>query len=342
MKPLSEMRLMHIDQLDLNLLRLFDVVHRMRSVSGAATALGLSQPAASQGLARLRLAVGDALFVRAPGGVRPTPRAERLAPVVQSAIASLELALDEDRHFDAGRSNHVLKLHLSDIGEARFLPELMAALRHEAPGVQVESAPWPHEAIADALDNGTIDAAIGFLPAVRGTRSLELLRDRYVLLLRSAHPALKGRANRLGAGALHRLDYVAVRSHSETLRILQQLGLQDRLRLTSSNFLALPAIVRVTDLGVVMPYEIARTFAMFEGYSVVETALPQSGFGVSLHWSRRFEHTPVNRWQRELLTRLFKRPAERQSAAGSASGSAGGSAGGSASPRRAIRSSSAR
>ena len=73
---------------DLNLLRLFDAVYRLRSVSRAALALGLSQPAASQGLTRLRLQLRDALFVRAGGGVRPTPRAERLATAVQQAKKS--------------------------------------------------------------------------------------------------------------------------------------------------------------------------------------------------------------------------------------------------------------
>jgi len=71
---------MHLADVDLNLLRLFDAVYRARSVSRAAERLGLTQPAASQGLTRLRTLLGDPLFMRAPGGVKPTPRADRLAP----------------------------------------------------------------------------------------------------------------------------------------------------------------------------------------------------------------------------------------------------------------------
>lgn len=297
---------MNINEIDLNLLRLFDAVYRLRSVSRAAQALGLSQPAASQGITRLRLQVRDALFVRAPGGVRPTPRADRLALAVQTAIASIEEALNEGERFDPSRSHMTLRLHLSDIGEARFLPELMATLHREAAHVRVQSMPLPHNEIPGALDSGVIDFAIGFLPLGGATRSVDLLSDGYALLLRAGHPLLQGNDHRgFGIDKLKRIEYVAVRSHSETLRILQELGLQDRLRLASSHFLALPAIVKTTDLGVLMPREIARGFATAGGYAVVDAKLPRSEFTVSLLWSRRFESDPVNRWARDLLLRLF-------------------------------------
>ncbi len=296
---------MRLNDIDLNLLRLFDAVYRTRSVSRAAEALALSQPAASQGLTRLRLQLRDALFVRAPGGVRPTPRAERLALAVQSAIATLEAALNESELFDPRSSRMTLRLHLSDIGEARFLPELLAALHQRAAQVRVQSFPLPHDEIAGALDAGLVDFAIGFLPTVQGTQQLELLRDRYAVLLRAGHPLLPA-SRTLSAAALKKLEFVAVRSHAETLRILQQLGLQERQRLTSSHFLALPAIVKTTDLAVVMPRAIAQGFAAAGGFAVAEPRLPHSDFTVSLHWSRRHEADPAHRWMRQLLTGLFK------------------------------------
>jgi DNA-binding transcriptional LysR family regulator len=300
------MHAVNIKDVDLNLLRLFDAVYRLRSVSRAAEALQLSQPAASQGLARLRAQVHDALFTRAGRGVRPTPRADRLATAVQSAIATLEEALNEGERLDPRSARLVQRLHLSDIGEARFLPDLLATLHHEAPAVQVQSFPLPHDEIAGALDAGVIDFAIGFLPTVRGTQRAELLRDRYALLLRAGHPLANGRAPRLNE--LSRLEYAAVRSHSETLRILQQLKLHERVRLTAAHFLALPAIVQRTDLAVVMPRNIAHGFAAGGAFTVVEPRLPQREFAVSLHWSRRFEPDPAHRWMRQLLLRLFKQP----------------------------------
>src|SRR5215471_4093060 len=115
MIELSNMNGMHIDSIDLNLLRLFDAVYRARSVSRGADSLGLTQPAASHGLGRLRVLLKDALFVRAPGGVAPTPRAERLALAVQSALGTLEQALNEPDRFEPGASRKTFRIHMSDI-----------------------------------------------------------------------------------------------------------------------------------------------------------------------------------------------------------------------------------
>ena len=299
---------MDIRALDLNLLRLFDAVWRTRSVSRAAESLRLSQPAASQGLARLRRLLGDALFVRAAGGVAPTPRAERLAVAVQAALSTLQEALGDTAVFDPANSHRAFRLHLSDIGEARFLPALMRRLRDAAPATRIEAAPLPHEAIADALDSGRLDLAIGFLPGVAETARQALLGDRYIVLLRAGH-AFAARWQRLPAAgrlaALEQLDFAASRTHSDTLRILHLLGLQGRLRLTVGHFLSLPAIVRQSDLGVLMPRDIAREFAAQGELDILEPDFPLRDFTVSMHWSRRFENDAALAWLRGQVAALF-------------------------------------
>jgi len=303
------MHFMHIDNLDLNLLRLFDAVYRARSVSRAAEALGLTQPAASHGLGRLRTLLQDALFVRAPGGVAPTPRAERLAVAVRGALSTLQHALDEPERFDPAASSKRFRIHMSDIGEGRFLPPLMARLGELAPAVGIETLPLAQADIGAALDSGRLDFAFGFLPQVKDTQRLLLLKDRYIVLLREGHPFVEKRA-RSGAAlleALRKLEYVAVRSHADTLRILHLLKLDDRVRLTTEHFMVLPSIVRATDLAVVMPRNIARGFVEEQGgYAIVEPAFPLRDFSVSLHWSKRFEADPANRWLRQLMTDLFE------------------------------------
>jgi DNA-binding transcriptional LysR family regulator len=297
---------MHLNEVDLNLLRLFDAVYRARSVSRAAERLGLTQPAASQGLTRLRALIHDPLFMRAPGGVKPTPKADRLAPAVATALSTLEIALGESAGFEPEHSQRTFRIHMSDIGEGRFLPELMVALREHAPGVRLETLPLPRDEITDALDSGRIDFAFGFLPMVKDSQRTELLRDRYIVLLRAGHPFTRRR--RSGAQllqALRELEFVNVRTHGDTLRILQRLQVQDRLRLTTEHFLVLPSIVRATDLAVVMPRNIAEGFAAEGGYAIVEPPITAREFAVSLHWSRRFEADPGNAWLRELVVRLF-------------------------------------
>jgi len=308
---------MHLKDVDLNLLRLFDAVYRCRSVSRAAEQLDLTQPAASQGLTRLRGLLHDPLFVRASGGVQPTPKAHRLADAVRSALATLELALNDSAEFEPLASRKLFRIHMSDIGEARFLPGIMEALHSLAPGVRIETAPLPAAGIAEALDSGRIDFAFGFLPTVKDTQRQHLLNDRYIVLLRAQHPfvltalaALAGRRRKPQPAALlaslNTLDFVAVRSHSDTLRILQMLQLEDRLRLTTDHFMVLPAIVKATDLAVVMPRNIALTFAEQGGYAIVEPPFPLRDFSVSLHWSKRFERDPGNRWLRSVLVGLFE------------------------------------
>ena len=305
---------MNIKDLDLNLLRLFDAVWRTRSVSLAAQQLGMSQPAASQGLARLRTVLGDALFERSGSGVRPTPRAERLARAVQSALATIEEALNASQVFDPQRSERVLRVHLSDIGEARFLPDLMLALQRLAPGMRLEAWPLAHDKIGAALDNGQLDLAIGFLPEVTETVQQPLLSDRYVLLLRKGHPVAKRWAKLKKVGTppsdelqalLAELEFAAVRTHADTLRILELMHWQHRLRLTVSHFLSLPGIVHSSDLAVLMPRNFAQGFAVAGALDIIEPDLPLRDFTVSMHWSPRFDKDPCLQWLRATVAQLF-------------------------------------
>jgi DNA-binding transcriptional LysR family regulator len=291
---------MNIDKVDLNLLRLFNAIYTTGSVTRAAALLNLNQPVASQGLARLRLSLGDALFERVAGGVRPSPRAESLAPTVRAALAMLDHALAEGDRFDPQQSRRVFRLHMSDIGEGRFLPALMERLRRYAPSVRVETQYVEQDELAGSLDSGKIDVAYGFLPQLKGMQSTALLTDHYAVVVKKDHPfARVGRSPQAIQEALMQLQFLAVRTHTETTRILGLLRLDHQLRLTVEHFTALPSIVKATDLAAIMPMEVWPLFPPGE-FAVVDPRFPTGAFTVSLHWSRRFDQEPGNRWFREL------------------------------------------
>jgi DNA-binding transcriptional LysR family regulator len=308
----STIRPVHIQDLDLNLLHAFAAVHAARSVSRAAEALGLSQPAVSHALTRLRLALHDPLFTRAPGGVRPTALADRLARQVEAALQLIDVALHEADRFDAPRSQRRFVVHMSDIGADEFLPLLMAGIGRQAPGVRVEAVQLAPDAIAPALEEGRLDLAFGYLPALVGTERAPLLQERYVVLLRRGHPLARALRDRV---ALERLDFILVASHAEPARALHLLGLQSRIRLTLPHFTVVPPILAATDLAVILPWRPALRFAARQDLQVVEPDLGLPPFMVSMHWTWRSAHDPGHRWLREqaLAMRFDPPPARRRS-----------------------------
>ena len=297
---------MHIKDLDLNLLRIFDAVYRQRSVSRAAEALALSQPAVSQGLTRLRLVMKDALFTRAGRGVAPTPNADALADAVQQALALVSAALQSADRFDAASARRTFRIHMSDIGESEFLPGLMTEVRRLAPEVRIETRQLEYAQIENALDTGAIDGALGYLPGVEHSCQQRLFMERYVVLARAGHPVLTDRPS---LKCLAQLEYVVVRQHTETVRLLDKMQLQGRIRLSTPHFMVIPAIVSQTDLAVLLPLRIAAKFAQAGRFKVAQPRWGLPDFGVGLHWSARVQNDPANRWLRELAIGLFREPA---------------------------------
>lgn len=298
------MHIMHVTDLDLNLLHVFAAVHDTGSVGRAAERLGLSQPAASHALTRLRLRLADPLFVRAPGGVRPTPRAERLAPQVRAALQMLDAALREAERFDPARSARRFALHFSDIGANLYLPPLMRTLARAAPALRLQVVQMAPEAVGAALEQGRLDFAVGHLPALQTAPGIErapLMHEHYVVLLRRAHPLAASLRDR---GSLAQLGFVVVQSHTEPARALQQLGLASRVQLELPHFMVVPPILEATDLALVAPRRAAERFAERHALHIVRPDLGLPPFTVAMHWHWRQSHDPGHAWLRQRLLEL--------------------------------------
>lgn len=308
MNWICDIRKLNVKTLDLNLLRLFDYIYASRSVSQAAEVLSLTQPAVSQGLGRLRTALGDPLFVRTGSGVRPTPRADRMAPAIHAALRALEGAVADSAGFDPHEASKVFRLYMTDIGEGRFLPALITALQQRAPHCRIETLRPGMNELMLALDQGRVDLAIGFVPDLRDMRSAVLFRDRYAILMRKNHPFARGRSGRTAhTQDIGTLEFITVRTHAYTHTALEALQLSNRVRLTTEHFMALPAIIEATDLAVIMPRNIAlSSFAPRRQFAIMDADFPLREFDVGVHWSPRYDADPANRWLRKLLTELYQ------------------------------------
>jgi DNA-binding transcriptional LysR family regulator len=298
---------MNLLDLDLNLLRVLDAVLRERSVTVAAGRLGLTQPAVSNALARLRAAFGDTLFVRTPSGMAPTPFARDLDAPVRQALALIESALVHGGGFDPATSTRAFRFYMSDLGEISFLPALVEHVRRLAPGVYLEAQGLPLEAIDEGLAGGALDIAVGFLPGLAApVRRRRLFSDPYVCLMRSDHPRIGARLTRkLFLEASHALVSSTGSGHRVIEEALERHGLTRRIALRVPHFTVVPMVLARTDLLLTLPGQVARVYEADGRFKSLPVPLPIPSAEVAVHWHERFERDPGNRWLRELMIELF-------------------------------------
>ena len=298
---------MNVGDLDLNLLRAFDAVLRDGSVTAAGDRLGLSQPAMSNALSRLRRLLDDPLFVRTPSGMRPTPFAQRLAAPVRQALDLIQTALAQQAAFDPRTSQRSFRLQLSDVGEIVFLPALLERLEREAPRVRVETGQLPQDEVSDALAAGEIDLAVGFLPELSaGVVSKRLFRDRYVCLVRADHPRIGSRITLAQfLAASHLLVSARGSAHEIVEQTLRNKGLARRIALRVPHFTVVPMILARTDHMVIVPEGLMRAIARFGRFKSLKPPVDIPALDVKVHWHERFDQDPGIAWLRDVLLDLY-------------------------------------
>lgn len=293
--------------LDLQLLVVFDTLYGERHLSRTAQRLGMAQPTVSHALNRLRQITGDPLFVRTGRGMEPTPHAQRMVQPLREALATLRATLQARRRFDAGLDRRTFTLFLTDLGEAYFLPRLLAHVRQAAPGVSLRTLPMPDRQPQAALESGEVDLAIGHLPDMKGGYYQQrLFRERYVCIVRADHPLFEGPADpaRLRE-ARHAVVMPHGTSHNGVEQALTRLGLQDHIVLRAQNFLVLPAIVRQTDLVALIPRSAASALSLDGGLRQVASPIELPDFVVKQCWHERLHADAGHQWLRQQIAALF-------------------------------------
>ncbi|MEM8687661.1 MAG: LysR family transcriptional regulator [Pseudomonadota bacterium] len=289
---------MNLKSLDLNLLLVLDALLRTRHVTRASGELGMSQPAVSNALNRLRHHLKDELFVRTKGEMRPTSRALELAAPVRAALETLSLALDPVQ-FDPETAVRSFSIGTNDYAVSTLMPKVMTRLETEAPGIALRLVPSAGRTL-EMLDAQELDfglSAFGETPE-RFKRAL-LIDDGYVLMMRRGHPLAKGPLSlETYAQARHMLMSPRGQDQGFVDRELAKHGLARRIAITINSFAAAPGLLAGSDLVLAAPKRIADTFAPLYGLAVREAPIagPQEYASATLIWHGRFSAHPAYHW----------------------------------------------
>jgi DNA-binding transcriptional LysR family regulator len=303
------MSAMDLQAFDLNLLRVLRQLLRQRSVSAAAASLGLTQPALSNALRRLRGQLDDPLFVRTPAGMEPTPYALSISAPLEEALSLVGQALSRPRGFDAVTSARQMALAMTDIGEIVFLPRLLQTLRERAPGLTLATRRPSAGRLREDMESGRVDLAVGHLLDA-GFHQRGLFTQRHVCLLRRGHP-LDPRSTRrsLTRAEFMAADHVAVESagtgNAQIETLLERAGVKRRVRLTVPHFVAVGHIVSASDLVATVTEKFAERCAAPFGLRALPHPIKLPEIAIQLRWHERAHRDPAQRWLRALMIELF-------------------------------------
>lgn len=295
---------MSLRSLDLNLLVALDALLSERHVTRASKRVGLSQPAMSNALGRLRRVFNDELLVRTATGMKATPRAMELVDPLRQVLRQVERVLEGDSGFDPHASDRTFNIRMSDVLACLILPPLMA-LQPQLSQLSFNVLHMPPTTTFNALERDEIDMAISMgLDASTSIRSAKLMDDRMVCLMREAHPI---------AGRRFTLDRFIAQGHVKVSMsptdmrfvddVLAGLGHQRAIALNVPHWLVVPHVLKATDLLAVMPGRLAAAL-MDDGLRQRELPFPSAPFAWTMYWHRRYDRSQASLWLRDQLTRV--------------------------------------
>ena len=299
---------MELARLDLNLLLVFHHLLREKRVSTVATVLGMSQPAVSSALGRLRTSLGDELFLRTQHGMAPTPYALQLAEPVATALDGLQQALNVRAAFDPATSERRFTLAMTDVGEMYFLPVLMDELAEHAPGVTLNVVAVTSASLGADMASGRTDLALGLLPQLQaGFFQQALFRQPYVCLMRKGHPLAAAPSLALAdfAAASHVRVIAAGTGHGRVDEALERQGLQRRIRLTVPHYVALGDVLGHSDLIATVPDRFAQRVTTPFGLTTRPLPLAVDGSVIHQFWHARLHKDPGHQWLRSMVAQCF-------------------------------------
>jgi DNA-binding transcriptional LysR family regulator len=290
---------MNLRALDLNLLVVLDALLSERHVTRAGKRLGLSQPATSNALERLRRMFDDPLLQRTPTGLELTPRARALREPLAGLLRGVS-SLVSPSTVELASIEQTVRLSVADYGVSAFVGPLLASIARRAPGIELVCLPWSGADDAHAaIEAGSLDLALSVL-APSSLRFRPLLHETYVVAMRERHPAGKLTLARWLA-----YPHIVVSGRGSPVgpldAVLAEHGQRRRVGVVVPNFLAVPSLLAQSDLIALVPERLAR---LSRGIVWSKPPLPVPGFDVALVWHPRSDADPALAFVRDELARL--------------------------------------
>jgi len=291
--------------IDLNLLAAFDALMNERNVTRAATQVGVSQPAMSAALSRLRKLLDDPLFIRSADGLLPTPRAREVAEPIARALHQIGMTLLKGAAFTPHDATLTFNLGMSDYPAFVLMPTLLEAVSAQAPGITIHVHAFnDRDHAVDLLDAGVIDAAIGIPPTTPEGRILmrPILRDAFVTILSDHHPASHRAMDMATYLSLsHVLASPEGQRHGLVDEALAQQGKQRRVALTLPHMFAVPAVVARTHLTATVMKRVALRSSAGRELALFPPPLTLPEIVLHVIWHRRSDANPAQQWLRDLI-----------------------------------------
>lgn len=304
---------MNVSRIDLNLLVFLDVLLRERNVTKAASQLGITQPAMSNGLKRLRDLFNDPLLIRTSEGMTPTERAEELQPIVRSILSDVEKAIQPTTIFDPLESDRTFRIMASDYIEATLLPAVIDGLRSAAPNICIDLL-TPSDVSFQDIEKGKVDMAINrFSQLPQSFHQTTLWRDNFTCLLSRNNPAadnftLEAYLNaphvwvsktNMGVGTgMHREDTSRLGWVDEALA---DMGAKRNIRVFTRNYMVASLLATQEDLIATLPRRMANLYANDPRLITLTPPFPLVPIEIKMAWSPLLQHNPGHQWLRRMI-----------------------------------------
>lgn len=304
---------MNLSRVDLNLLKYLDVLLREKNVTRAAEQLGITQPAMSNGLKRLREVFSDPILIRTSDGMTATERALELQPQVRQVLAQTEQMLTPDEVFQPRQSRRVFRIMTSDYAEATLVPHIVRRLREEAPGIVLDFLTPSDVSYAD-MEQGRVDMAINrFNEIPQSFHQVTLWRDSFSCLLNRANPiagtfdldayltAQHIWVSKTGFGAGFGMNPEKLGGLGWIDQALMRLGKSRKISIFTRHY-QMPALLALNnDLVATLPSRVARMQAENPALVIKDPPFDIPEFELKMAWSPLLQHNVAHRWLRKLI-----------------------------------------